>query len=224
MDTYLASRAGSFLPLRGGRRFQTAGVEPPTSTWRAPPRCRGGPSHGPALCRIGCPDAPRVSPWCVLAPRSVFTALRRAQDRVEPVRRRALPFKAEGVLDPGHARAADDGRGAGAFRARIAAHTAPTRRAARAPKASQPQGQTLNGTVRAMLGAAAGGALRLCRARKHGLGTPTRTARTAPNASRLARAQSLPTLRPDPKRNGARHVGRGCPRCVGAVLCRARTD
>ena len=143
---------------------------------------------------------------------------------MEPVRRRALPFKAEGVLDPGHARAADDGRGAGAFRDRIAAHTAPARRAARAPKASQPQGQTLNGTVRTMLGAAAGGALRLCRARKHGLGTPTRTARTAPNASRLARAQSLPTIRPDAKRNGAHHVGRGCPRCAGAVLCRARTD
>ena len=119
-----------------------------------------------------CPDAPRVSPWCVLAPRSVFTALRRAQDRVEPIRRRALPFKAESVLDPGRARAVDDGRGAGAFRAHIAAHTAPTCRAARAQKAPQPWGQTLNGTVRAMLGAGAGGALGLCRACTHGLGTP----------------------------------------------------
>ena len=182
------------------------------------------PLHRPCALphRVPRPAPPflEVCSWCCAS----ISRSPRARHQVEPIRRRALPFKAEGVLEPGHARAADDGRGAGAFRDRIAAHTAPARRAARAPKASQPQGQTLNGTVRTMLGAAAGGALWLCRARKHGLGTPTRTARTAPNASRLARAQSLPTLRPDPKRNGARHVGRGCPRCVGAVLCRARTD
>ena len=109
-----------------------------------------------------------VCSWCCAS----SSRSPRARHQVEPIRRRALPFKAEGGLDPGHARAAGGGRGAGAFHAHIAAHTAPTRRAARAPKAPQPWGQTLNGTVRAMLGAGAGGALGPCRACTHGLGTP----------------------------------------------------
>ena len=162
-----------------------------------PRRC-SRPCAGPALCRVVCPDPPHPSLRCALGAVQVSHALRARVTRWSlSGGARCRLRQIEGVLDPGHARAADNGRGAGAFRARIAAHTAPARRAARAPKASQPQGQTLNGTVRAMLGAAAGGALRLCRARTHGLGTPTRTARTAPNASRRARAQSLPTLKPE---------------------------
>ena len=70
-----------------------------------------------------------VCSWCCAS----SSRSPRARHQVEPIRRRALPFKAEGGLDPGHARAAGGGRGAGAFHAHIAAHTAPSRRAARAP-------------------------------------------------------------------------------------------
>ena len=148
-------------------------VLPPRRRPCALPRCVPRPA----------PPFLEVCSWCCAS----ISRSPRARHQVEPIRRRALPFKAEGGLDPSHARAAGGGRGAGAFHAHIAAHTAPTRRAARAPKASQPWGQTLNGTVRTMLGAGAGGALGLCRACTHGLGTPL--GRGATTFSGAARAQ-----------------------------------
>ena len=39
------------------------------------------------------------------------------------------------------------------------------------------------------------------------------------HAPRRARAESPPTLGPDAKWNGARHVGSGCRWCAGAVPC-----